>query len=849
MKSTDPSSAPDSPSRESLLDENLRLRQENQALRDRLAGKTRYIRRKVDQMLQVMGTLPLRPEELDDDTLVDLDPIGIVADSFNQVLAHLHDTNARLSVAYEESAAIFEAAGVGILVLDDQMRIKSFNRRQKEFFFPHTDDDRVLGSPCCEFICEGNIPDGGCLCQNVLENNTSVRQGHVEYRGRFYDLVFTPVHGQDGSITQCLGIFHDVTDVKLGKEELRKSEERYRDLFENANDLIQSVGPEGQFLFTNRAWRETLGYTEEEIPGLNIFDIISPACHAHCHQQFRQVMEGVTLKDVEVTFVAKDGREIIVEGSVNSNFEEGKATATRSIFRDITQRKHAEEALAAEKERLAVTLRSIGDGVITTDTETRVILINKVAEELTGWSQEEACGQPLEQVFHIISEKSGKRCENPAEKVLRTGAIVLLANHTALIAKGGTKRIIADSGAPICNKDGSVIGTVLVFRDITEQQILEVSQQRAEKLESVGILAGGIAHDFNNMLTGIVGNISIAKVYASNNSRVQERLDEAEKAAFRARDLTQQLMTFAKGGAPVKETYSIAEILTDLSNFALRGSNVRCCFGIPDELWHGNIDAGQIGQVIHNLVINADQAMPAGGQIFVNAQNRVVMDHSGLPLKNGNYVQISICDTGVGIPAEHLARIFDPYFTTKERGSGLGLAISYSIIKNHDGCITVESKPNEGTTFHIYLPASPQESARNTLERANVFSGSGNILVMDDEEMVRDIAGEILMHIGYSVAFAENGEDAVALYRRALEQNKPFDAVIMDLTIPGGMGGKETMEKLLELDPKVLALVSSGYSNDPILADYKRYGFKGVVLKPYVIQDLGKALFNALYKS
>ncbi len=646
--------------------------------------------------------------------------------------------------------------------------------------------------------------------------------------------------------TDPLDLLADSLQRALSREDIGKSRGRYRDLFENAKDLIQSVDRNGRFLYTNSVWRQTLGYSEEEIARLHVFDIIDASSQDHCREMYRKVMAGGYVQQVEVTFVAKDGRRILVEGSVNGDVEQGEATASQGIFRDITARKQAEEALAAEKEQLAVTLRCIGDGVITTDTAGRVVLINKVAEELTGWSHDEACGLQLDRIFHIVNGKTGERCENPAEMVLRTGATATLASQTVLIAKDGSRRIIADSGAPICNQQSAIIGTVLVFRDVTEQQALEINQQRAEKLESVGILAGGIAHDFNNMLTGIVGNISIAKMYAENHPKICERLQVAEKAAFRARDLTQQLLTFAKGGAPVMKTSSFQEILTDLSKFALRGSNVRCCFDIPEDLWQGNMDTGQISQVIHNLLINADQAMPGGGQIFVNAKNEKVTGQDGLPLQNGNYVHISICDSGTGIAAENVPRIFDPYFTTKEKGSGLGLATSYSIVKNHEGCITVESESGRGTTFHVYLPASPENSAQQAQHWGRPIAGSGRILVMDDEEMIRDIAGALLSLLGYEVMFAEDGAQAVALYEESLREKKRFDAVIMDLTIPGGMGGKEAVGLLLELDPEVNALVSSGYSTDPVMSDYRGFGFKGMVLKPYVIEDLSKALQRIL---
>ena len=834
---------------DALREEITRLQTENEGLRRKLARKTEYIRSKVDCMLGIMGTLPLRPEELDDDTLVDLDPIGIVADSFAQVLSHLHETNAKLEIAYEQTAAIFDAAGIGIVVFDDRMRILSFNKQLKEYFFPLLDDDSVIGSQCRDRICSGNEPADGCLCLKVRESGATVGARNIQYHGRTYDIVFTPVRDQAGAITRCLGVFHDISHQKRGEEALRLSEERYRDLFEHANDLIQSVSPDGRFIYTNRSWRETLGYSEEEVSNLHIFDIIDPSCHSHCAELFTEVMSGRKLDHLEVTFVAKDGRRIVVEGSVNCNLEDGQPVATRSIFRDVTERKAAEEALATEKEQLAVTLRSIGDGVITTDTGGRIVLMNKIAEDLTGWRQEEACGEPLERILNIFNGKTGKARSNPAEEVLRTGRTVVKASHTVLIARDGSKRIIADSCAPISNRESSIIGMVLVFRDITEQEALKANLQRAEKLESLGILAGGIAHDFNNMLTGILGNISIAKMCATGDSRVRERLEEAEKAALRTRDLTQQLLTFAKGGAPVKKTSSIAEILTDLSNFALRGSNVGCCFDIPDDLWPGDIDPGQISQVIHNLVINADQAMPDGGMIHVNAQNKVVTGRDRLPLADGSYIHISIRDTGVGISAEHLPMIFDPYFTTKQRGSGLGLATSYSIVSHHMGCITAESEPGKGTTFHVYLPATPQETVAPPPQAAGHATGSGRILVMDDEPMIREVAGAFLGMLGYDVSFAEHGEEAIALYREALQSGRPFAAVVMDLTIPGGMGGKEAIRRLLEIDPSVKALVSSGYSTDPVMADYRNFGFKGVVLKPYVIGDLSSALQSVISES
>ncbi len=512
----------------------------------------------------------------------------------------------------------------------------------------------------------------------------------------------------------------------------------------------------------------------------------------------------------------------------------------------ISERKHAEEALAAEKERLAVTLRSIGDGVAATDTEGKLVLMNKVAEQLSGWVQQDVIGKPFDEVFHIINEKKRELRDRPVEKVLKTGRIVSLTGSSVLVARDSTEKVIAYTASPIRDKDSRIIGAVLVFKDITEKRKLEQEVIKSQKLESIGILAGGIAHDFNNILTSILGNIGLAKKYVDPEDKVHKRLTEAEKASFQAKDLTQRLLTFSKGGAPVIKTASIAELLKDWCTFALSGSNVRWELSVPDDLWLVEIDEGQMGQVINNLIINAVQAMPKGGVVRVACENVAATEEDVVPLQSGKYVKISVKDQGIGIPKEYLQRIFDPYFTTKQKGSGLGLTTCYSIIKNHNGYIGVESEPGVGTTFYIYLPASGKEiPAKKSWEKKPVL-GEGKILLMDDDEMVRDVAGEMLNHVGYEVEFARDGEEAIELYRGAKESGRPFDAVIMDLTVSGGMGGRESIKKLIEIDPQVKAIVSSGYCNDPVMAEFKKYGFSGVVAKPYKIEELSKALRRAL---
>lgn len=515
-------------------------------------------------------------------------------------------------------------------------------------------------------------------------------------------------------------------------------------------------------------------------------------------------------------------------------------------FQDITERKRVEIALASERERLAVTLRSIGDGVITTDIYGKIVLINKVAEDLTGWSQTEAVGRPIEEVLKIVDEKNQTPCETPVAKVIHTGKIIDLPYNSALISRDGKLLSIADSGAPIRDKESEIIGVVVVFRDVTDKKRMEEELLKNEKLESIGILAGGIAHDFNNILAAILGNIELAMLDGSMQEKTRNVLNRAGKASLRAKDLTHQLLTFSKGGEPVKETASLQEVIRDSADFVLHGKTVACEFNFPDDLWLVEIDKVQISQVVQNIIINATDAMPNGGMIRVCCENIGSVDNINLP-PDSNYVKISISDTGTGIPANVIDRIFDPYFSTKTKGSGLGLAISHSIIIKHGGLIEATSLPGGGTLFSIYLPASQKAPAPiEKIEKNTEAKRYAKIMVMDDDEMVRNVAEEILAALGHQVVLAKDGDEAIRVYRESLETGDPVALTIMDLTIAGGLGGKEAVKQLLAADPKAKVIVSSGYSNDPVMSSFKKYGFCDAVVKPYRMKQLAKAIDNAL---
>jgi PAS domain S-box-containing protein len=505
--------------------------------------------------------------------------------------------------------------------------------------------------------------------------------------------------------------------------------------------------------------------------------------------------------------------------------------------------RQSEQALAAEKERLAVTLRSIADAVITVDTTGRVLLMNRVAEELTGWVQDAAAGQPIAAVVSMVHRENGQLLPSPVADVLQSDQALERVTTAALITDG-LRRLVEWSATPMHDRTGVIIGVVLVLRDVTVEVRADEERARSSKLESLGILAGGIAHDFNNIMTAIIGNLSLVSMSSTLDTSAARRISEAERACERARSLTKQLLTFSKGGAPVKSPTSLAPLVEEAASFALRGSNVRPESAMPDDLWAVEADAGQLTQVIHNIVINAKQAMPGGGIVRLSAAN-VTRDttRQDEPISPGDYVRIEIVDDGTGIPANLLPKVFDPYFTTKPDGSGLGLASCYSIVRSHGGHIGIESTPGEGTTVEILLPRTlvrpmvvPVAAPRSTSHSRS------RVLVMDDEDAIRELAGEMLECLGYDAVLTPDGDAAIAAFTRARDQGQPFDVVVMDLTIPGGMGGKDAIRRLREIDPNVRALESSGYADDPVMADFQAYGFSGVVAKPYTVKDLGHAL-------
>jgi len=639
----------------------------------------------------------------------------------------------------------------------------------------------------------------------------------------------------DGKPLLMIGSHEDITERKNTEEALRESEERFKSLH-NASFGGITIHDKGLILECNQGLAEISGFSVSELIGMDGLLLIAEKSRDYVRNQIKSGYE----KPYEAFGVRKDGTEYPIRLEARNVHYKGREVRTVE-FRDITEQKKAEENILAEKERLSVTLRSIGDGVITTDTDSAVVLMNKVAEELTGWKHEEAKGEKLDKIFSIIHKDTREPYENPVKKVLASGSIIDIESQTVLISRDGKERLIDDSGAPIKDKDGQTIGVVLVFRDTTEKQKLLEIAQNTQKLESLGVLAGGIAHDFNNLMGGIFGCLDMAKE-ETKEEKVITYLSQALQTIDRARALTRQLLTFSKGGAPIPATDHLFPFIEETVKFALSGSNVSPRFSIPEDLWLCNFDKNQIGQVIDNLVINAQQAMPSGGVIEISACNVTFGEKEHPVLQRGRYVKISITDTGIGIPKELLPKIFDPFFTTKTKGHGLGLATCFSIISRHEGYISVESELGKGTAFSIYLPASDKAAPSKTAESDTLHHGSGPFLIMDDEEVMRDILKGMLTNLGYTVLCANDGKEAVSLFLQETKAGRHIRGILFDLTVPGGMGGKEAIEEIRKISNEVPAFVSSGYADDPVMNCPKDFGFTASICKPYNKKELSKML-------
>ncbi len=607
-----------------------------------------------------------------------------------------------------------------------------------------------------------------------------------------------------------------------------------------ATDLdfrIKYFNPVAEKFFGRRA-EDVIGKTVAET---KIDERLDPPC-------FETLVEKVTREKDYICTTMSDNPDGVrfLESRLSPILDkDNKMSGFMLISLDITESKLAKEALAAERERLSVTLKSIGDGVITTNTEGKILLVNNATEEMTGWSPDAAVGRHISEVFHIIDEKTRERCENPVSKVLETGGIVNLSNHTVLITRDGAERVIADSGSPIRDRDGTIMGVVLVFRDITEKQRMEEELSKAQRLESLGVLAGGIAHDFNNMLTSIMGYASLAKDSLSETDTLYRYVDVIERAANKAADLTRQLLGFARGGKYIVRPVDLNDVVDNVLQIIKRTIDRIIDIRITqtDELWRVEADQSQIEHVLLNLCINARDAMPEGGILRIETLN-----YQGKPLyseaPDGKYAVLKVSDTGVGMDWTTQQRIFEPFFTTKEpgKGTGMGLAMAYGVIQNHGGIINVESEVGQGSVFTIYLPATEKISEAAQPAPGEKGIGKGTILIVDDEHIIRSFGKSALLSLGYKVFEASDGLEAVEIYK---QKKNEIDAVILDLIMPK-MGGGQAFKKMKEINPDIKVLLSSGYSINDTTQELLDAGAKGFLQKPFDMKKLSRELRKIL---
>jgi two-component system, cell cycle sensor histidine kinase and response regulator CckA len=628
-------------------------------------------------------------------------------------------------------------------------------------------------------------------------------------------------------------ILSDITARKLAELQQKESDTRYRLLFENSMDAICLTKPDGRIQDANPAACALFGMTRLELCRVHraqIIDESDPRFAAAYAQRSRDgnVTCELNCRRSDGTLFCAEMSSVIME-----------PYGAFVILRDITERKKMEDALWENREQLKLFIRYAPAALGMFDSRMCYVSASQRWLDDYGLKGVDLVGRSHYEIFPEIGEswREAHR-KGLAGEVLRCEA-------DRFERADGRVQWVRWEIRPWYNSGGEVGGIIIFSEDVSEREALQAELIKVKKLESLGILAGGIAHDFNNILTGILGNLSFARMFLDQEHRSALPLEQAEKAAMRATELTKQLLTFAKGGTPVKKVVAVRPLIEESLALVLSGANVKGVLDIPDSLHAVEVDEGQMGQVFHNLILNALQAMPQGGTLSVSAENAAPAggEREGVPAQS--YVRLSFADQGCGIPEEVLPKIFDPYFTTKARGVGLGLASVYSIVGKHGGWVEVTSRPGCGTVFTLLIPSvtGQPDAPVAEVEPPAVATGAAKpILVMDDEVLILDLTTQVLSHLGYHVTTCTNGEEAIGLYHRAQQLGTPFLAAIMDLTIPGAMGGKEAARRILGNDPGARLIVSSGYCNDPVMAEYQKHGFCAALAKPYKGRDIARVL-------
>ena len=677
----------------------------------------------------------------------------------------------------------------------------------------------------------------------ALSGEPAEIENYVEEFDRYYRArAYSPERGKFAVV------FTEITEQKKLLQALQEHEAELRVLFESSQAGIILVDPSGIITVANQRMAEMFACSMEELIGSPYPSFVNPEQRSSGDERMHMLITGeVDHVSTERRYLRKDGTEFwgYLSGRRHEDAD-GRLISLVGHITDITELKQSEEALKSSESKFRTLVECSTDVIFVLDDRGMFRFASPAWETHFGYPVSDIIGREFATFVHPDDVLP---CAQHLQQVLTTGKGGTSPPYRVKHADGSWRHFIAN-GTPYIDISGATryLG---VARDMTgqkeaEEERLSLERQilNAQKLESLGILAGGIAHDFNNILTAIMGNISYARMDLEPSQHAYEPLARAEKAAKRAAGLARQLLVFAKGGEPVKKFISLRQTVHEAVSLVLSGSSVEAVIELPTDLHAVNADEGQLGQAFSNIIINGVQAMQAGGRLTVSGKNIAISGNNSLGLAAGKYVKISFTDEGCGIAAEDIGRIFDPYFTNKAGGSGLGLAATYTIIKKHAGHISVSSSPGRGSTFTILIPGddAPLIEETNEASAPEKPLETHTILVMDDDEMVRELANITLKRFGYRVVCCENGAAAVTLYRKAREEGMPFSLAIMDLTIPGGMGGIEAARQILAFAPEAKLIVSSGYSDDPVMANFSAFGFCASLEKPYNVEEIARIL-------
>jgi PAS domain S-box-containing protein len=740
------------------------------------------------------------------------------------------ESEARIEKERGRAQTYLDVAGTVFVALDIEGRVSLINRKGCQILgYPEA---AILGKNWFDcFLPQARIDEvkdvfnliisGNLAPVEYFENPVITRTGEERLIAWHNSIIYD----DSGVITGLLSSGEDVTERRQLEKEVRQLDEKRLAFMDSATEVFAVFDADLNYIDVNQAFLDLWDYKREDMIGTNLLQR-NPRVRksGRADRYFEVIRTGVP---IEVEYIRRNTRygdqHVVLRA-----FKVGDGLGT--ISTDITAQKRAGLALQQSSENFKALAENADQGIAVIRNRETIYTNYRVAQWL-GYSVEEFDQLPRAAFIHPDNRMELNRMRLGSKDADFVGPRLTVK----YLKKDGTPLPVEITGSRTVWQGEPAI--LYISRDISSLLKAEEERIRTAKLESLGVLAGGIAHDFNNLLTGIMGNASLARRKVADED-VKQLLEQIERVSENAAGLTQQLLTFAKGGEPVKKVQPVGALIFEAARFVLRGSNVNADYSIPEDLWSVDVDGGQISQVISNIAINADQAMPDGGRIKIVAENMVLKAKSAVDLPKGDYLRISVTDSGIGIPQGILAKIFDPYYTTKQKGSGLGLATSFSIIQKHSGSIQIDSEPGKGTTVTVYLPAVKRTAAGVTAGQVRTRAGAGRILVMDDEAPIRDLIKQGLTDAGYAVTTAQDGQQAIDEYVAALGSGKPYDLVIMDLTIPGAMGGKEAIIELQKADPGVRAIVSSGYSNDPVMAEPARYGFRGVLTKPFKLESL-----------